>query len=255
MNDDRDVRRLLEAAVRHEPPLALDRDAVFREGRRRLRVRRTATVGGTAVAVAAVVIGMTALSGANFGLSDPVGPAVQLPAVTTAAPSPTSASATPEITAPVTMTTRQLPPREELARALREGPDVFPAEVDLEGEGRDWFAFDGSGTARFHLVADDRSRRLLTIAVVPDSVVPPPCPYEDCQQWSYDAETLVFVRTLPPAQEADPYAIEVTALRKAGITVRVVESAGVGPPWRKDPIMPVKSLVELATIPGFAVKR
>ena len=28
-----------------------------------------------------------------------------------------------------------------------EGPDVFPAEVDLEGEGRDWFAFDDSGTA------------------------------------------------------------------------------------------------------------
>lgn len=267
MNDEPDVRRLLEAAVRHEPPLGLDRDAVVEEGRRRLRVRRTATVGGAAMAVVAVVLGMTALSGANLGLPDEIGPAAP---ATTAAPvtsalphsalttSPPQSAGSRE--APVAVTTNTRAPtsagRPDLGVVLLRAPVAWPAGVRREGEGGEWFAFDEKGVAAFHLVAADESRRMVRVQVAGDgSFAEPACPVETCQEHVEADGTRLFVTT-EPAEQRGGLSTTVVALRPGGVHVRVVETAGVGPPWRPKPLLDEATLVSLATLPGFdGVKR
>ena len=255
MSED-DVRRLLSAAVREEPPLALDREAVFAEGRRRLRVRRTATVGGAAVAVVAVVLGMSALSGAQFGMrEDNVGPAAPAPAttsrpVTTTAPltsPPAAAAGEPEATA------TQSPPAtaDRLGMVLREAKIPWPSGVTVEGDGEEWFAFDESGTATFHLVAKDAARRLLTVRVYPDGAPEVVCG-EGCRVEPAPDRTLVTVRYAKPTEDGGPIAVEVTTASATGMDVQVVETAGFGPPWQVEPLLPDDVLVAIATIPGLA---
>lgn len=266
MNDEPDVRRLLEAAVRHEPPLGLDRDAVVEEGRRRLRVRRTATVGGAAMAVVAVVLGMTALSGANLGMPDEIGPAAP---ATTAPPHSARTTGPPQSTgagsppvgreAPVAVTTARVPTsaeRPDLGVVLLRAPVAWPAGVRREGEGGEWFAFDEKGIAAFHLVAADESRRMVRVQVAGDgSLAEPVCPVETCREHVEADGTRLFVTT-EPAEQRGGLSTTVVALRPGGVHVRVVETAGVGPPWRPKPLLDESTLVSLATLPGFdGVKR
>lgn len=53
---DRDLKALLDTAVRVEPSLRIDAAAVLADGRRRLRRRRLFTVGGVALSVIAVAV-------------------------------------------------------------------------------------------------------------------------------------------------------------------------------------------------------
>jgi hypothetical protein len=61
--DDTDVKRWLDSALAGEPPMALDRTEVVREGRRRLRRRRALEATGVAVAVVVTVLGTVLVSG------------------------------------------------------------------------------------------------------------------------------------------------------------------------------------------------
>lgn len=61
--DDEDVKALLGRALAGEPPLRLDRDEVFRQGKRKLRNRRRFEAGGTVVGVVAAAVGAVVLTG------------------------------------------------------------------------------------------------------------------------------------------------------------------------------------------------
>jgi hypothetical protein len=250
---DEDVRRMLSAAVRGEPPLALDREAVFAEGRRRLRVRRTATVGGAAVAVVAVVLGMSALSGAQFGMREDVGPAAPAPATTSrpATPPLTSPPAAEAVAPEATVTRSPTATPDRLGMVLRDAKIPWPRGIAVEGEGKEWFAFDQSGAATFHLVAKDAARRLLTVRVYPDGAPEVACG-EGCRLEPAPDRTLVAVRHTKPTEDGGPIAVEVTTMTGEGGDVQVVETAGVGPPWQVEPLLPDDVLVAIATIPGLA---
>ncbi|MFC5285756.1 hypothetical protein ACFPM7_01715 [Actinokineospora guangxiensis] len=248
---DEDVRRMLSAAVGGEPPLGLDREAVFAEGRRRLRVRRTATVGGAAVAVVAVVLGMSALSGAQFGLREDVGPAAPAPATTSGSASTTSPLTSPPAVAPEATVTASPPTTDRLGAVLRDAKIPWPRGVAVEGEGKEWFAFDQSGTATFNLVAKDAARRLLTVRVYPGGAPEFVC-REGCRIEPAPDRTLVAVRHAKPTEAGGPIAVEVMTMSGTGRDVQVVETAGFGPPWRVEPLLPDDVLVAIATIPGLA---
>ncbi|MPZ80580.1 MAG: hypothetical protein GEV28_09350 [Actinophytocola sp.] len=62
-SDDDDIKQLLGRALAGEPPLRLDRDEVFRQGKRKLRNRRRLEAGGAVTGVVAAVVGAVLLSG------------------------------------------------------------------------------------------------------------------------------------------------------------------------------------------------
>jgi hypothetical protein len=64
VTDDPDIKGLLGRALGdHEPPLRIDRDEVFRVGRKRLRRRRVFEAGGAVAAVVVAVVGASLLTG------------------------------------------------------------------------------------------------------------------------------------------------------------------------------------------------
>jgi hypothetical protein len=103
--DDEDVKTLLGRALAGEPPLTLDRDAVFRQGRRKLRNRRRFEAGGAIAGVVAAAVGAVLLTGlvAEEPAEDlppaasrepahpPPGPTLPLTTTTTVAEPPSSA--------------------------------------------------------------------------------------------------------------------------------------------------------------------
>ncbi|MGW5051047.1 hypothetical protein [Actinokineospora sp. NPDC004072] len=272
MNDEQEVRRLLEAAVRDEPPLRLDRAAVISAGRRRLRIRRTAAVGGAATAVAAVVIGMTALSGTQFGMPEPVlpaGPGPHSAPGPTAPPGPqstrtkeppqtTASSPTGQTRTTVTTTTNGAPETpDKLSAALRHGVVFWPADVAVEGTDVPWNTFDAQNRAQFTLVTPSHARR--AVEVVVDSYdagddKPPECgsPAFTCDRYTLpDGGTALLWR--PAVVDADgPNTLELHAVRRDGVVVRVRDTAGFGPPWLPEPLLDRGSMQSIAMIPGFA---
>jgi hypothetical protein len=64
MTNDPDIKELLGRAFgEQEPPLSIDRDEVFRTGRKRLRRRRVFEAGGVVAAVVVAAVGATLLTG------------------------------------------------------------------------------------------------------------------------------------------------------------------------------------------------
>jgi hypothetical protein len=63
MSGDGEIRELLGRAFGPEPPLALDREAVLRRGRRTVRLRRFVASGGVAASVLVVLIGAAVITG------------------------------------------------------------------------------------------------------------------------------------------------------------------------------------------------
>jgi len=97
--EDEDVKALLGRALAGEPPLALDRDAVFRQGRRKLRSRRLFSAGGAITGAVVAVVGAVVLT--NLIAEEPA-------PETPPAASRTEHRAPPGPTLP--LTTTQLPP-------------------------------------------------------------------------------------------------------------------------------------------------
>ncbi|MGH3880469.1 MAG: hypothetical protein ACRDSK_25885 [Actinophytocola sp.] len=62
-SQDEEAKALLARALADEPPLTLDRDAVFRQGRRKLRNRRVYSTGGAIAGVVATAVGAVLLAG------------------------------------------------------------------------------------------------------------------------------------------------------------------------------------------------
>jgi hypothetical protein len=144
---DAHVKELLGRALTGEPPLALDRDEVFREGRRRVRRRRVFSTGGAIAGVVAAAVGAVMLTGllADEAADEQVPPGASRPAqppVTTTPPT-------------TTVTTTPLPPTSgapsqvhanALSRDFLQHNDVLPKTAQLSRA-------DGE-TPRFTVTAD-----------------------------------------------------------------------------------------------------
>jgi hypothetical protein len=104
-SDDEDVKALLGRALTGEPPLTLDRDEVFRQGRRGLRNRRFASAGGAIAGAVVAVVGAVVLT--NLVAEDPA-PETPPAATRTERPAP------PGPTLPLT-TTHDAPPTSHAA--------------------------------------------------------------------------------------------------------------------------------------------
>ncbi|MGX7823964.1 hypothetical protein ACTG9Q_02610 [Actinokineospora sp. 24-640] len=280
MSDERELKRLLDLAVGQEPPLRLDPEAVLGEGRRRLRARRAAAVGGAATAVAALVIGVAAVAGSTYGMPGQVGPAGS---VTVDGPGPRSGTETAapvaEPTRPVPgnqapppslTTARNTPPTatvpagtvlspaavERLGAALRDGKVEWPA-LAKEGQGRPWHAFDRSGTARFDLVTPERARRTVVVTVSVGRVYESElCVSHDngppCETWRLGDGTMLTFTNAPEAADSSPTS-RLRAVRPDGLVVVVMDVGGSGPPWRRQPLLDQTAMVQIATLPGFGV--
>jgi hypothetical protein len=142
-----DVRRLLGKAVEGEPPLGIDRDEVFRAGRRKLRNRRFAEVGGVAAVVVAAVVGVAALIGGTG--QNQVTPATS--SGNTAAPPSTEPS----------YVTSEPPPDEDTGGHARTLTDVFmannllPNDVHVDPKSnRPEFPYFAKAMGTYHLNAD-----------------------------------------------------------------------------------------------------
>lgn len=122
MSDD--VKELLGRAFGQEPPLGIDRDAVLREGRKRLRRRRYLASGGVVAAVVVAAVGAATLT----NLADSTAPDQMPPAASrTGTPTSTDAPPPPSSQPPNTTTESTLTPgstlwAKELTRILYKSP-------------------------------------------------------------------------------------------------------------------------------------
>jgi hypothetical protein len=78
-----DIKHWLGSAVDAEPPLTIDRGAVFGEGKRLVRRRRTLAAGGVAAGVVVLAAGVAGLTGwLHDGSPDSNLPPAQPPSIT-----------------------------------------------------------------------------------------------------------------------------------------------------------------------------
>jgi hypothetical protein len=130
-SDESDVKALLGRALSGEPPLTLDRDEVFRQGRRKLRVRRMFSTGGAIGGAVVAVVGAVMLTGL---IADEPAPEENPPAA-----SRTEHPAPPGPTLPLTTTevppTVRAPLSEQHARTLSHdflmNNDALPNTVQM----------------------------------------------------------------------------------------------------------------------------
>lgn len=282
MTDPDDVKALLGRALDPEPPLVLDRERVLAEGRRGLRARRTAAIGGAAAAVAVVVIGATALSGGVSSLPDqrvqPAGPgssaAASAPAPpdvvpVSSAPVPTTPTAPPPSARAADLPAWTLSPAEaaRLSEALRAADIPWPKPVtalEPHGHAGEWHTFTPANTADMLLLTPE-GNRILTIGAQPssESRAPVGCasardgaPMPDCTRKRLPDGTVVRVlSSAPPSPGSGPVVLLVTAQRADGTTVEITETSGEGGKWLHKPVMPEETLIRIATIPGLGVSR
>jgi hypothetical protein len=152
-SDENDVKALLGRALSGEPPLTLDRDEVFRQGRRKLRIRRMFSTGGAIGGAVVAVVGAVMLTGL---IADEPAPEETPPAA-----SPTALPAPPGPTLPLSTTevapTRlSAPPSQHHANTLTA--DFF-ARNDALPDTAQTFRPDGK-TARFTVAKDTYELRV-----------------------------------------------------------------------------------------------
>lgn len=103
---EEDVKGLLGRAFGPEPPLALDRAEIFRQGRRTVRNRRIATAGGVAAGVIVAVLGAASLTNLIGSVNQDVATSSSAPALPTpSTPTTTGESAPPGPSLPLVPTT------------------------------------------------------------------------------------------------------------------------------------------------------
>lgn len=238
-----DVKALLGRALDGEPPLGIDRDQVFAEGRARLRRRRSIAISGVAAAVVAAALGTTALTGGL--LSQPtgdVGPAASAsrPAVSL---NPPTTHALPNGSGPGVIWG-------QLSEAVRPGSPLWPTEVTGvrgTGQGPGEFQFRGL-VLTVHLASASGARRL-TITLEPSGTLRMFCRSgEDCHLQENVDGTVIRTKI---DHDNDRETVLVNIRRSNGREVSVVESpaADHGRPGR---LLPVELLATIGTFPGLA---
>ncbi|OLR90868.1 hypothetical protein [Actinokineospora bangkokensis] len=157
-----EVRAALRAAVVGEPPLALDRDAVFAAGRGRAR-RRALVQGVAAVAFVAALAG-------GIAVADRV-----------AAPhrAPVAAGPSTAVDPPVLGLVRDRAVLDRMSDALAAAPVTWPADVTGKVGGfGPWYRFSDYATL-YTTLRTPTGDRVLTVRVTgpdPAAADRPPCP-------------------------------------------------------------------------------
>ncbi|MBC6446691.1 hypothetical protein [Actinokineospora xionganensis] len=241
-----EVKALLGRALDGEPPLDLDRDAIFADGRARLRRRRSIAIGGAAMAVVVAVVGTSALAGGLIGQSaDDLG----LGASASAPPSRPPVSVTTSKARP--STTENRPPVEwpRLTDELLTGKIPWPAEVTSvrgkPGSPRG-FQFDG---ATLELVLGSASgERLLTVRVEPPNTL-----RMFCRQGEYcfreEMPTGLVVRTKTDHSDGRE-TVFANVRMPNGEEISLIESAW-GDRARPHRLLPYPLFTSIGTTPGL----
>lgn len=239
-----DVKALLGRALDGEPPLGIDRDEVFAEGRARLRRRRSIAIGGVATAVVAAALGTTALTGGL--LSAPAGDVGPAASASGAASPPT----------PSTTQSKRTPPGPgsdalwgQLSEAVRPGSPLWPSEVTGvrgTGQGPGEFQFRGS-VLTVHLASASGARRL-TITLEPSGTLRLFCRAgEDCHLQENVDGTVIRTKI---DHDGERETVLVNIRRANGREISVVEAPAEdhGRPRR---LLPVEILATIGTFPGL----
>jgi hypothetical protein len=257
-HDDDAVKHLLGKAFGPEPPLTLDREAIFRRGRRGVRIRRLAASGGVAAAVAAMVLGAAALSNLPGD-----GPAQGLsPGQSTSAPQlpypPLSTSSESAPRLPLTTPTSGEAHAGELTKLLATsgvvpgGIAVFPAEPNSAPLR---FTFDGDTYRTAATLSDAKGQGVLIIELrrAGNGASAPRCPQvPDCAE-IHQAGVAMAARTVTYSTGTVEYSVD--ALRPDGTSVILIASnlASIRPDETRAtrPLPPVDlaQLREIAALP------
>ena len=263
MSDD--IKALLDKAFGPEPPLALDREAIVRHGRRQVRIRRLAASGGVAAAVVAVVLGAAFLS-SRPGDDEvtPALPASTRPVQVTTTPS-NLAPAGPEL--PLSTTTQVLPVDGEAhaaeltkilstARVLPETVKALP----LESNGAPLvFRFDGSGYQAAARLSDASGQGIVLISLSRSrNGTPPRCPDSDnCTELS---ESGVVMAAHTDRSTTGTIEYSVYALRPDGTSLTLSASNLASTrldetrTTRPEPPVDLTQLRAIATLPGLSYR-
>ncbi|MCT2585959.1 hypothetical protein [Actinophytocola gossypii] len=266
-NDGDDVKRWLGSALSDEPPLRLDRDAVLRQGRRRLRNRRLLAAGGSGAAVVAAVVGTVLVTG--LVSEEPSLP----PAAGQTERPPVSASTTQS---PPSSTTTRKPPSAStvddnsvrlMAGLTTSGllPDNAKLRPPPGADGEVTFRLTDGRTYQLttdvHTADGDGS---LSVLVEPPGVHPgttcdvPGTPFAHCDvREEYDLPMAVAVQKLAGGELRR----WVRSARPDGTFVTVVasnlsESArqrGDRVSYDKPTVVPEKKLIAIAALPEFVL--
>ncbi|MGH3861904.1 hypothetical protein [Actinokineospora sp.] len=236
-----DVKALLGRALDGEPPLGIDRDRIFAEGRARLRRRRSVATGGAAAAVVAAVLGTTALAGGLLGPSaDQLGPAQSA-----SAPPSTPRTTTTSKPGTVHLAGVQWP---ELTDAIRSNRLWAQGISAHRVEGLAELQFQG---AVLTVVLDDRSgKRTLIVTIEPPNTLRLFCRAgENCTSRENPDGTAIRTKIENLSGRETAF---VNVRRKNGVEVSVVES-----PAERDArltiLLPVPVLEAIGTHPGLGL--
>jgi hypothetical protein len=257
MTDEPDIKDLLGRAFGQEPPLGIDRDAVVREGRKRLRRRHVLASGGVAAAVVIAAVGAATLT------TVPRGEEVVPPAAGS-----TTSSPSPGLRLPLsTTTTVPLGGHEtsgEYADALTQAlyqSDVITGEVvkDLPDGPRDP-AFHYEGDAyRFTgdvVFGSDSGQVTITVENMPPGAVAHcgevPSPFIGCGIRTASGLP-VAVATGSIASERRNLALVVLPDGTKVTAIASNMTSWSRTPSATDPVLDVDALVRLITEAGFDV--
>lgn len=240
-----DVKALLGRALDGEPPLDIDRDAIFADGRARLRRRRSIASAGVAFAVVAAALGTTALAGGLLGQPSDIGPAasgsapvVPRPPVSTTKSPPRSVGGVPTVSWP------------SLSDALKYHQIPWPAEVvAVRGKpgGPPDFRFEGNTLAV--ILSSQSGDRSLVLTVEQPTTLRMFCRVgEDCVRDERPDGVVIRRKT---EHKDGTETVLVNIKRPNGAEISVVES-----PWgdhaRPLRLLPDATFVTIGTAPGLS---
>ncbi|PWW50880.1 hypothetical protein [Actinokineospora spheciospongiae] len=258
-----DIRAALDRALAGEPPFTLDREAVFAEGRRRVRRRRTAAYGLAAVTAVAVIGTSTLAAGALSTSPQPMPPAAPAALSTTA----TTVLTTPRTAMPppisTTTTTRSpgssVPPPGQASAdhnsAVMHGAAISwpPDVVKKVGAYGEWYRFDTGGTLSARLVTPTGDRRLIVRLRGPDGVPPQTeCPPVARADTACSRDVRPDGTVLRVSEDRTTSSVTATSLRPDGTYVTVQETASGIAPSRLDRVLDTPTVVALALVPGLS---
>jgi hypothetical protein len=233
-----EIKDMIGRALGDEPRLGVDRHAVLRAGRRRLRLRRAGLAGGTALAVLAVV--SASAVAARLGQDqDPTGAAQPTTPAATAPPSTAApATAAPEgcVVPAMSGGYRGLPDGEATPEELAESARLtaafqgitFPPGVTVSSGPVRLCAIEQSWGADFRLVSGGNERSVFLEVTPRGSTAPGECRTfggdVQCRIETLPGGAVVRLSVTPPVGTGEPELVDVTAWRPDGTVVSALET-------------------------------
>jgi hypothetical protein len=254
--DDADVKALLGRALAGEPPLTLDRDEVFRQGRRRLHTRRLVSSGGVVAGVVAAAVGAVLLTGPVT--EEP--PERALPPAASTTDSPVRTGPSLPLSPPRSPSNRP-PMSEEHARAL--GGVLVDSGLlgkDAKLTVPEFYTGDVSYDLQTDVITSAEEGELtVSVAAAPSGAATDCAAVDDnagCEIHTVDG-TRVAVGTWKDYDTGEKrilvYAIRAdgTSITASASNLSVRQSTDGKPPYGRTPVVDKDTLAKIATIPDL----